>query len=95
MMSVLLNFGFLAVWFVCLWLLLRFQWSHALGLAVAFWAAMTLFVLPPLLTRAEEVARQRAGTKTAALLPGVRRQLAAEKRSPNPAGRAAGLVPAG
>jgi hypothetical protein len=56
-------------WWLVLWLLLRFQWSHALGLAVAFWAALTLFVLPPLLTRAEEVARQRAETKAAALLP--------------------------
>jgi hypothetical protein len=29
---------------------------------------MTLFVLPPLLTRAEEVARQRAETKAAAFV---------------------------
>ena len=67
-LDLFLNGLFLAVWWVVLWLLLRFQWSHALGLAVAFWAVMTLFVLPPLLTRAEEVARQRAATKAAALV---------------------------
>ena len=53
------------------------DFPHALGMAVVFWAAMTLFALPPLLTRAEEVARQRAETKAAALLPGVRGPLAA------------------
>jgi hypothetical protein len=65
-LDLFLNVLHLAVWWAVLWLLLRFQWSHALGLAVAFWAAMTLFVLPPLLTRAEDVARQRAETKVAA-----------------------------
>ncbi len=67
-LDLFLNGLFLAVWWVALWLLLRFQWSHALGLAVAFWAAVTLFVLPPLLTRAEAVARQRAETKAAAFV---------------------------
>jgi hypothetical protein len=76
-LDVFLNGLFFVVWWLVLWLLLRFQWSHALGLAVVFWAAMTLFALPPLLTRAEEVARQRAETKAAALLPGVRGPLAA------------------
>jgi hypothetical protein len=56
----LLNFLFLAVVFVGLWLILRFQWPHALGQAVVLWAVMLLFVLPPLLTRAEQVAQQRA-----------------------------------
>jgi hypothetical protein len=67
-LDVFLNGLHFVVWWAVLWLLLRFQWSHALGLAFAFWGVMTLFVLPPLLTRAEEVARQRAETK-AALAP--------------------------
>lgn len=65
-MSVLLNFGFLAVWFVCLWLLLRFQWSHALGLAVVFWLVMLLFIMPMLLRKAEEVRKERLPPKTEA-----------------------------
>ncbi len=54
--NLLLNVVFLAIWFVSLWLLLEFQWSHALGLALAFWAVTALFVLPPVLTYAEKVA---------------------------------------
>jgi hypothetical protein len=53
----LLNFGFLAVWFLCMWLLLRFQWSHALGLAFVAWL-ISLFVLPMLLTQAEKVRKE-------------------------------------
>jgi hypothetical protein len=45
---VLLNVLHLGVWFGCLWALLRFQWPHALGLAVAMWLVMT-FVAPYLL----------------------------------------------
>jgi hypothetical protein len=57
MMGLLLNFGFLVVWFLCMWLLLRFQWSHALGLAFAAWL-ISLFVLPMLLTQAEKVRKE-------------------------------------
>jgi hypothetical protein len=64
--SVLLNFGFLAVWFVCLWLLMRFQWSHALGLAVVFWLVMLLFIMPMVLRKAEEVRKERLPPKTQA-----------------------------
>jgi hypothetical protein len=42
---VLLNVLHFVVWFVALWLLLRFQWPHALGLAAALWLVMT-FVAP-------------------------------------------------
>ena len=56
LMTFLLNFLHLGVWFVCLWLLLRFQWSHALGLAIVFCLAMTLVVLPMLFTRTERAA---------------------------------------
>jgi hypothetical protein len=50
---VLLNVLHLVVWFVCLWLLLRFQWPHALGLALALWLVMT-FVVPYILRVAAE-----------------------------------------
>ena len=63
-MSVLLNFGFLAVWFAGLWLLLRFQWSHALGLAVVFWLVMLLFIMPMVLRKTEEVRKERLPPKT-------------------------------
>lgn len=63
--NLLLNAMHLVVWFACLWLLLRFQWSHALGLAFVFWLLTTLFAVPPLLTRAETLARERATATTA------------------------------
>jgi hypothetical protein len=44
-LSVVLNLVHLAVWFVCLWPLLRFQWPHALLGAAVVWLAMT-FVVP-------------------------------------------------
>jgi hypothetical protein len=56
--TLLLNFGFSIVWFLSLWLLLRFQWSHALGLAFGFWL-ISLFVLPMILTQAEKVRKER------------------------------------
>jgi hypothetical protein len=56
-MGLFVNFGFLVVWFLCMWLLLRFQWSHALGLAFAAWL-ISLFVLPMLLTQAEKVRKE-------------------------------------
>jgi hypothetical protein len=45
-----LNLFHLGLWFLVLWLLLRFQWSHALGLSLILWLAMTIlmatFVFP-------------------------------------------------
>jgi hypothetical protein len=67
--NLLLNCLHLAIWFACLWLLLRYQWAHALGLAIACWAVMTLLVLPMVLTRTETVARQRATPPPAAVQP--------------------------
>ena len=49
--NLLLNFAHLLVWFLCLWLLLQFQWPHALGLALAFWLAFGLAVWPVLRER--------------------------------------------
>jgi hypothetical protein len=57
-LNLFLNGFHLAVWFLCLWLLLRFQWGHALGLAFVFWLALTFF-LPALFNKAEETARRR------------------------------------
>jgi hypothetical protein len=56
---VLLNLLQLAVWFAAFWLILRFQWSHALGLAVIFWAVATLVLMPMILGRVEIAARER------------------------------------
>ncbi len=62
----ILNLLFLGVWFLSLWLLLNFQWPHALGQAVVFWGVMLLFVMPPVLTRAETVAKERAAARARA-----------------------------
>src|SRR5262249_10482241 len=48
------------VWFVCLWPLLRFTWGQALLLTVGCWLMMTLIILPPILTQARDVAKERA-----------------------------------
>lgn len=55
--NIFLNVFHMALWFVSLWLLLRFQWSHALGLTVALWLGMTLVVLPTLLAKAQALGR--------------------------------------
>ena len=39
-----LNLFHLGLWFLVLWLLLRFQWSHALGLAFVLWLVMTILM---------------------------------------------------
>jgi hypothetical protein len=67
--NVLLNVLHLLVWFACLWLLMRYQWAHALGLAVACWAVATLLVVPMVLNKTEAVARQRATPAAAAVQP--------------------------
>ena len=61
--NIFINLLFLIVWFLGLWLLLRFGWPAALGQALVYWLVMALFILPPVLTRAEEVARQRSPGK--------------------------------
>jgi hypothetical protein len=47
----LLVLTFLAAWFLCLWLLLQFQWAHALGLALVLWLVVVLIVMPVVLAR--------------------------------------------
>jgi hypothetical protein len=55
--NVLLNILHVIVWFAALWLLLRFQWGHALGLALVLWLIVTLAIMPMLFKRAEDAAR--------------------------------------
>ncbi len=68
--NVVLNLLFLVLWFACLWLLLRFQWSHALGLALALWLGVSLIALPPLFSATKNAVAQkpvRTETPAAAL----------------------------
>jgi hypothetical protein len=46
--NLLLNLAHLLVWFLAFWLLLEFQWSHALGLAAIFWLIFALTIWPVL-----------------------------------------------
>ncbi|HVS37488.1 MAG TPA: hypothetical protein VMS17_18135 [Gemmataceae bacterium] len=50
----LFNVLHLGLWFAGLWLVLRFQWPHALGFAVCIWLAMTLLPLPMMLDYVEK-----------------------------------------
>jgi hypothetical protein len=54
--NIFLNLLHLGLWFACLWLLLRFQWTHALGLALVLWLVATLVIVEPLLTEAGKLA---------------------------------------
>jgi hypothetical protein len=46
--NLLLNLAHLVVWFLCLWMLMEFQWPHALGLAAALCVTFSLLVWPVL-----------------------------------------------
>ena len=65
---VLLNALHLGLWFVCFWLLLRYQWTHALGLAVVFFVATSLLVFSLLMSLTREAVRQKPETPPAAAL---------------------------
>ncbi len=56
LINLALNSVHFFAWFLCLWLLMRFHWGHALGFAVALWLVMTIALLPMILTNAAEVA---------------------------------------
>ena len=64
--NLLLNLLLLGFWFAGLWLLLRFQWSHALGLAIVAWIVLTLIVLPALFKKTEDLAKQAPTAATTA-----------------------------
>ncbi len=53
-LNLFFNLFFFLLWFAGLWLLLRYQWVHAFGLALVFWLAMTLIVVPMILDYAEQ-----------------------------------------
>jgi hypothetical protein len=57
--NLFINLLHLAVWWACLWLVLKFQFWHSFGMAIVAWLAVTLFMLPPLLNLAEETAKAR------------------------------------
>jgi hypothetical protein len=71
--NLVVNGLYFAAWFVCVWLLLRFQWAHALGLAVVFWLIMTLAVFPPVLTMTRKAVPAQPVVKPTAMLGGARR----------------------
>jgi hypothetical protein len=52
---ILLNCAHLALWILCVWLGLRFEFVHALGVAVLLWAMSTMAVLPTLCAQAAEI----------------------------------------
>lgn len=53
----MLNLLHLLLWLGCLWVALRFQFGHALLMALGCWLVMTFFIIGPLFTRAEAAAR--------------------------------------
>jgi hypothetical protein len=57
---VLLSLSHLLVWFLGLWLLLRFQWGHALGLAVVLWLVLSFSIMPMLFGKVENSAKEKA-----------------------------------
>jgi hypothetical protein len=48
------NAAHLGLWFAGLWLVLRYQWAHALGFAFTLWLTMTLFPIPMILDYAQQ-----------------------------------------
>jgi hypothetical protein len=50
----------MGLWFACLWLLMRFQWGHALTAAFVLSVACSLIVLPMLVGYAVDVSNARA-----------------------------------
>jgi hypothetical protein len=50
-LMILVNIIHFVVWFLAIWLLLEYQWPHAFLLALPFWAATTLVVLPPMVDK--------------------------------------------
>jgi hypothetical protein len=63
--NLFLNFTHLGLWFVAFGLVLRFQWGHALLLAIILWLVMTLAILPMLLDQAGAKAVERRGPASA------------------------------
>jgi hypothetical protein len=54
--ALLLNIGHFVVWFLAIWLLLRFSWGHALGFSIVA-GLVTMLVILPLLFKPNRVPR--------------------------------------
>ena len=67
--NIVFNVAHLVAWFIGLWLLLRFQWLHALGLAAVMWLVMTLLILPMILGYAGQVSEARRTVTAAVVTP--------------------------
>ncbi len=53
---------------MCVWLILRFQWTHALALAALLWLVSSLVVVPMLLAKTDAVARSKGSGPRAELM---------------------------
>jgi hypothetical protein len=67
--NLFLNFFLFVLWFACLWLILRYQWGHALGLAAVIWLVLTLTLLPMMFKKAEDSSRERGTVSQYSLGP--------------------------
>jgi hypothetical protein len=76
----LLNVIHLLAWFGCLWLLLQYQWSHALGLAVVFWLVTSLLVMPGIIKSVDDELQKQPATQAGAVMARVAIWVAAPSR---------------
>lgn len=66
--NVALNGLHLVLWFICLWLIMHFQWTHAVGLSFCCWLAVTIPLLPLLFDQAAALhGRQAVASGSTAL----------------------------
>jgi hypothetical protein len=79
--NLMLNMLHGVLWFVCLWLVLRFTPGYAALFAAILWALVTIALLPMLLDQAAQVAQSRATTEAVSRLPSLTRPLACSGRS--------------
>jgi len=59
LLNLFFNIAHFAAWFIGLWVILRFQWTHALGFAAVMWLVVTLAILPMMLSFSAEVSQGR------------------------------------
>jgi hypothetical protein len=64
--NILINGMHFLVWFLALWLILRFNWAHALGLGAALWLTVTLVIMPLLFNKTRAKPPLPAGQPPAA-----------------------------
>ncbi len=65
LLNIFFNAAHFGAWFLGLWLVLRYPWLHALGLAAVMWLAMTLLILPMMLGYAGQVSEARRSVTAA------------------------------